>query len=217
MKRQVLRLVDTARLRAVPRPGGLAGRGLGTLTRASDGAGLWLAEAAVLGAAGGRRGRRAAARALGAVAVTSTLVNGPLKVLVRRRRPGRLATAGFERTGRGPTTSSFPSGHTATGFAFAVAAGTEAPVLAAPLLATAALVGWSRLHGGRHFPSDVLAGAALGAAVGLAVHAAGRRMEGGTGGRTAEAGPAPPVCGAAHGLPRRIRRRHGARVAERAP
>jgi undecaprenyl-diphosphatase len=44
------------------------------------------------------------------------------------------------------------------------------PPLAAPLALTVAAVGWSRITTGRHFPSDVVAGIALGAGCGLIAH-----------------------------------------------
>ncbi|MGI8685513.1 MAG: phosphatase PAP2 family protein [Acidimicrobiales bacterium] len=39
------------------------------------------------------------------------------------------------------------------------------------------MTGWSRLQGGQHFPTDVAAGAAFGAAVGVATHQVARRLE----------------------------------------
>lgn len=162
------RAVDAAGVQvAATRVGSRTGGALRLVARASDGAGLWLATAAALAAAGGSGGRRAAARGVAALGATSALVNGPLKLAVRRRRPGRLATAGVRRAGRVPRTSSFPSGHTASAFSFATAATLEMPAAGPVLGATAMLVAWSRVHGGRHFPSDVAAGAVLGTAVGV--------------------------------------------------
>lgn len=159
-------MAETAVLRAAALPsGGVGGRALALLTRLSDGAGLWVVVSAALVLVGGPRGRRAAARGAVALGAASALANGPVKVMARRRRPGRWATIGMPGAGRTPGTSSFPSGHTSSGFAFAIAAGLEAPALALPLVGTAAAVGWSRLQGGRHFPSDVLAGAVLGVSV----------------------------------------------------
>lgn len=178
MAKRWLRVAEVVGLRTAARPGGAGGRGLGVVTRASDGAGLWLAVAALMAVTGGRRGRTAAVQGLLALAATSALVNGPLKLVVRRRRPGRWATLGLRRAGKPPRTSSFPSGHTASAFAFATAAGLEAPAMAPPLAATAGLVGWSRLHGGQHFPSDVVAGAVLGTAAGLGAGWCRRRLGG---------------------------------------
>jgi membrane-associated phospholipid phosphatase len=62
--------------------------------------------------------------------------------------------------------SSFPAGHAATAFAGAVVLAYVAP-RAAPLLGViAGLIGASRVYVGVHYPTDVLAGAAIGIAVG---------------------------------------------------
>jgi undecaprenyl-diphosphatase len=66
-----------------------------------------------------------------------------------------------------PGTAAFPSGHAATSFAGAVVLAAVEPRLRWPLLVLAALVAWSRVYVGVHYPLDVVAGAALGAAIGL--------------------------------------------------
>jgi YegS/Rv2252/BmrU family lipid kinase len=137
-----------------------------TLSRAADYSVLWLGAGGLLALLGGRRGRRAAARGLLSLGVASILANGPLKLLAQRARPALARTP--LRHVRSPRTFSFPSAHTGSAFAFATAAGAEAPVLLVPLVALAAGVGYSRVHTRVHYPSDVLAGAALGVAVGLA-------------------------------------------------
>ncbi len=84
--------------------------------------------------------------------------------------------------------ASFPSGHATTAFATAVLLTLWYPRWAGVWLGLAALVGLSRVLLGSHFPSDVLAGALLGSAVALVVHAyvpAVRRGE-----KAAPAGPA---------------------------
>ena len=117
----------------------------------------------VLAGLGGRAGRRAALRGLLAMAAASALVNGPLKLTWRRPRPVDRLT----RISR-PHSFSFPSGHAAAALAFATGAGWEIPWLLAPLGALATAVGFSRVHGRVHYPSDVLVGAGVGAAAGLA-------------------------------------------------
>lgn len=65
---------------------------------------------------------------------------------------------------------SFPSGHTADAFAFAVAVCLVYPkwYTIIPGLIWASLVGYSRMSLGVHFPSDVLAGAIIGSAFAIA-------------------------------------------------
>src|SRR5262245_18580761 len=63
---------------------------------------------------------------------------------------------------------SFPSGHTLHAVGFTLIAASYFPLLAWPLAAFTVLVAASRMVLGLHYPSDVLAGAALGGAVALA-------------------------------------------------
>lgn len=65
--------------------------------------------------------------------------------------------------------NSFPSGHTAVSFALAAVLSKRFPRLMAPLYIIAALVGASRVYLGSHYPSDVVAGALLGLAIGWLV------------------------------------------------
>jgi membrane-associated phospholipid phosphatase len=66
-----------------------------------------------------------------------------------------------------PHSGSMPSTHAATAFAAALAVGLVHPRLLRPLLALAALIAFSRVWLGVHYLSDVLVGAALGAAIAL--------------------------------------------------
>jgi undecaprenyl-diphosphatase len=63
---------------------------------------------------------------------------------------------------------SFPSGHTLHAVAFALVAGAYYPRLVPILAGFALLTGLSRVMLGLHYPSDVLAGAALGALIAAA-------------------------------------------------
>jgi undecaprenyl-diphosphatase len=151
-------------------------RAMARLSRAADYSRLSLAAAAALAAAGGARGRRAAAMGLGSVAVTAGLVNLAVKPLGSRRRPDRAAgQVPAARHVRMPSSTSFPSGHAAAAFAFATGVGRELPPAAIPLRALAALVAYSRVHTGVHYPGDVVAGALLGTALAqLTTHALDR-------------------------------------------
>jgi len=138
------------------------------VNKAADRFMLWLAIAAGLGLTRHRFARRAAVRGLLAAGVASAVANGPVKLMARRPGP-RLSSVSARIPGL-PTirTSSFPSSHSAAAFAFAAGAGQEMPSLAVPLGGLAVLVGYSRVHAGVHYPSDVLAGSAIGVGVGLA-------------------------------------------------
>ncbi|MDZ7724550.1 MAG: phosphatase PAP2 family protein [candidate division KSB1 bacterium] len=61
-----------------------------------------------------------------------------------------------------PDKFSFPSGHTSAAFVMATIFSTFMPALTLPFILIAALIGFSRIYNGLHFPSDVIAGMALG-------------------------------------------------------
>ena len=150
------------------RPGSTgADAGLLLLGRTADNSKLWLGIAAVLAVSKGRFRRRAALRGLFATGLASAVANGPLKLAVRRQRPARGRLTAHLPLLPKPSTSSFPSGHTASGFAFAAGGAQEVPALAAPLLGVAGLVGYSPVRVGAHCLSDVATGAAVGAGAAL--------------------------------------------------
>lgn len=127
---------------------------------------LSMAVAALLAATGGARGRRAAMSGMASVAATSAIVNLVIKPLGRRRRPERAETEiTAAREVPMPRSRSFPSGHTAAAVAFASGVAKELPQARLPLDSLAALVGYSRVHTGVHYPGDVIAGALLGGAI----------------------------------------------------
>jgi undecaprenyl-diphosphatase len=137
----------------------------------------WFLVAAVLAAFGGPRGRRAALTGLAAVGTTSLVVNQPMKLAGGRQRPDRVGLGVPEaRWVRMPSSTSFPSGHSASAAAFAVAVGDVLPRLRVPLRAAASVVAFSRVYTGVHYPSDVLVGVTAGALLGRIVSRAARRL-----------------------------------------
>jgi membrane-associated phospholipid phosphatase len=137
------------------------------LTRAADNAQLSVGASVLLAATRGRRGLRAAGSGLASIAVTSAIVNLAIKPLAGRRRPDPVAqSVPVARLARMPRHPSFPSGHTASAFAFAAGVSRVLPREALPLYALATLVAYSRVHTGVHFPADVVAGSVIGSALG---------------------------------------------------
>jgi membrane-associated phospholipid phosphatase len=140
------------------------------LSQAANYSRLWIAIAAGIAAAGGPAGRKAAVRGLLSVAVTSATVNIGVKSVRRRERPDRTHwQVPLARQVAMPSSASFPSGHSAAGFAFASSVGHDLPGAAPPLLVLAAAVASSRVYTGVHFPGDVIFGSIIGAAIGQAV------------------------------------------------
>jgi undecaprenyl-diphosphatase len=122
---------------------------------------IWLALAALQGPVHGD-GWRPLLRAGALLGAESALVNGLVKLAFRRQRPE--VTEARPLPLRIPRTSSFPSGHASSAF-FAAAllrSGTTWPLY----YGLATMVASSRVHVRIHHASDVIAGAALGAALG---------------------------------------------------
>lgn len=159
--------VDLAVYRAIAgTPTPLLDVAMRRVSQAANYSRLSIASAAVLATAGGPRGRRAAALGLSCVAATATIVNVAVKPLSRRRRPDRAeAQVPEARRVRLPGSRSFPSGHTAAAVAFATGVARVIPAAGVPLHSLAAVVGYSRVHTGVHYPGDVIAGALLGAMI----------------------------------------------------
>jgi undecaprenyl-diphosphatase len=147
------------------------------LSNAANHAKLYVGIAAALFAVGGPKGRRAAVTGLAAVGLNSFVVNVPMKLLGNRPRPerGRVRVAEARHT-RMPTSTSFPSGHSASGFAFAAGAAEAMPQLGIPLRALATAVAYSRVHSGVHYPGDVIVGSLVGMAVGESTVLASRAV-----------------------------------------
>jgi undecaprenyl-diphosphatase len=145
------------------------------LSRAADHSLLWLGAGAGIATCGGSGGRRAVRRGLVSLGLASAFANLVAKPLTVRRRPQREEVEALARRHVPmPRSSSFPSGHAASAFAFATGVGAAQPNLSVPLRALATLVGYSRVHTGVHYPADVLAGAFIGV---TAAELAGRLLD----------------------------------------
>ena len=140
------------------------------LSNAANFSRLWIVIATALALAGGRRGRRAAVIGVISIGVTSAIVNQGVKRLYPRRRPDRTGEGvPEERYVKMPESTSFPSGHSASAFAFASAVSAELPVTGLALRFLAGAVAYSRVHTGVHYPGDVVIGSLIGAGLGAIV------------------------------------------------
>jgi membrane-associated phospholipid phosphatase len=120
---------------------------------------VWLAIGAAGAAVDARRRRRwvrATAVVAGAYAISTSI-----KLAIGRKRPIIEDLPHLMAT---PTGLSFPSSHSTSSFAAARSYATLLPP--APLYAAATAMSFSRLYLGVHYPSDIVAGIALGSVLG---------------------------------------------------
>lgn len=104
----------------------------------------------------------------GALVFDLLSVNILLKPLVSRTRPYLVDPSLISLIGE-QSDKSFPSGHTAASFAFAVAFAMMAPKkYSIPVLVLATLIALSRLYLGVHYPTDILGGMVIGTLCGIA-------------------------------------------------
>jgi diacylglycerol kinase family enzyme/membrane-associated phospholipid phosphatase len=161
-----IRRLDLAVFRTVARTDlGPVGPVLPRLSTAANHSRLWMVLALGMAVFGGRQGKRAAVRGLASLAVTSAGTNLPAKLLAGRTRPDLRRVPAVRRVARLPSSTSFPSGHSASAVAFATGAGLELPALRPVLRTLAGAVAFSRVYTGVHYPGDVVVGAGIGAAV----------------------------------------------------
>lgn len=112
----------------------------------------------------------------GVSVVGATALTTLLKYAVHRPRPFVTYPDLEPLVGEG--SPAFPSGHTTEAFAFATALSLSYPkwYVIVPSYAWAGAVGYSRLHLGVHYPSDVLVGAVVGAGTALLTHKLNQRL-----------------------------------------
>ncbi|MBN1893109.1 phosphatase PAP2 family protein [bacterium] len=113
---------------------------------------------------GGRKGAMTAVLSVLILAIDDQIVNFLIKPLVGRTRPC-FVVEGMRLLIDQPNSPSFPSSHAANMAAMAVLFSSRYPRWKAVFISLAALIAWSRIAVGAHYPSDVLAGAAVGTAV----------------------------------------------------
>ena len=122
---------------------------------------VWLALGATGAAADpGRRSRWLGAALVAPVAI---VLNYGVKKTIGRERP---VITDHPALAKAPSKLSFPSAHATSSVAAATALGRVEPRAKAPLYVLAAAICVGRPYLGMHYPSDVLAGAALGLALG---------------------------------------------------
>jgi undecaprenyl-diphosphatase len=128
----------------------------------------WCIVCALLFVLGGENGRKVALLGLAALFISNVAVV-LLKYLVAEPRPF-LTLPNVELLVSENEIYSFPSGHTASSFAAATLLGLKyrlnykgkSFLVVYPLLAFAAVIGFSRIYIGVHYPLDVVFGAAVG-------------------------------------------------------
>ena len=103
--------------------------------------------------------RRETGRLLASTFISTGVIVWGMKEIIGRKRP-------LDEVVGNPA---FPSGHTAYAFAGATLLGNRYPKLRIPLYIGAGVVGFTRIYLGRHYLSDVIAGAAVGTITGALV------------------------------------------------
>ena len=141
---------------AIERAARLLGKG------GNNGSGWFLANAALAAADKPRRRAWATCAVLGPAAIG---LNYGIKLLVKRPRP---VLEGLPPLGGAPSSLSFPSAHSTSSFAVALAMTRVDPRAKVAFIPAAAMAA-GRPYLGMHYPSDVVVGVLLGLALGATV------------------------------------------------
>lgn len=134
------------------------------LTVVMNGGFGWVAGLVLAALLDKRRGRQALLQVLPPLWFATMAVEYPIKYYFRRKRPFIDIVQAIA-VGKKPGTFSFPSGHSAAAFAGARLISRHYPELAPAWYSIAALVAFSRIYLGAHYPGDVLSGALTGTAL----------------------------------------------------
>ncbi len=121
-----------------------------------------------------KRSRRTGLIVLMALGLSALVCNVTLKPLIARVRPYD-AISTLTLIVEPQNDFSFPSGHASASFAAAMALWQGNPKFGWIAWPTAALIAFSRLYFSLHYPSDVLAGMAIGAACGYLATLLGKK------------------------------------------
>ena len=136
-----------------------------TITHFGDNGYFWIGMALILCIP--KKTRKAGIFALFALLFSVIVNNAILKNVIGRIRPYEII-AGLECIIKHAHDASFPSGHTGSSFAAATVFLKKLPKkFSIPLLIMAILISVSRLYVGIHYPTDVIAGAITGTALGI--------------------------------------------------
>lgn len=128
----------------------------------------WDAWEAVIEDIGRAEGPEQAARAARLVSLAASRtdeITAAAKRSTDRQRPFQVDPSITTVIGRPHGNASYPSGHASGAYAAGLVLAALVPERAAELVDLAAEVAWSRVYGGVHFPSDVIAGARVAASV----------------------------------------------------
>jgi undecaprenyl-diphosphatase len=139
-----------------------------TLSAIGGAGAVWLVIAVAM-AAWIPRLRPAAWQVVIALLLSHVVVEDVIKPLVGRPRPFVAVPTSTVVGAYRPSTFSFPSGHAAQSFAAAVVLAYALPRRRAWWLTLAALIAYSRIYIGVHYPLDVIVGTLVGVGVGLVV------------------------------------------------